>query len=111
MDPNKRTTEAGTKDFDNVSEEMTECLLQRAEANLSLTSSMDPQPMPRLKYFFAYNFTNYRPVSGTQKNLSLEGDSVTVGCSHDGTVKRLSPPLSRLQKEKVSQSPQAYRTP
>jgi len=51
MDPRKQKIEAGTKDFDDGSDEMIEYLLQKAEANLSSTSSaLDAQPLPRFKY-------------------------------------------------------------
>ena len=50
MGPRKQKTEAGTKDFDDTSDEMIESLLQKAEANLSSTSSVGARPIPRFKY-------------------------------------------------------------
>jgi hypothetical protein len=50
MGPRKQKTEAGTKDFDDASDEMIEYLLQKAEANLSSTSSVAAQTLPRFKY-------------------------------------------------------------
>jgi hypothetical protein len=50
MGPRKQKTEAGTKYFDDTSDEMIEYLLQKAEANLSSTTSIGAQPIPRFKY-------------------------------------------------------------
>src|SRR5271170_3935270 len=50
MSPKETKNEGRTKDFDDDSDEMIDYLLQQAEANLSSPSSMDAQPMPRLKY-------------------------------------------------------------
>jgi hypothetical protein len=75
MGPRKTKTEAGTKDFDDISDEMIEYLLQRAEANLSSTSSMEIQPVPRLKYFWPTpsliigQFLGYRRTSLLKETL------------------------------------------
>lgn len=101
------------------SDEFIETLLRRAEENLASTESSEQEPIKsRIRFdplsIFAYSSLNPGPLpkpylemtkNGNNKLLTDQLEDSVIITSHNGTVQRLSAPLSKKQKEKVSPLP------
>ena len=109
------------EDIENIdsSDELVEQLLRRAEENLASKDSPDEETVkPRIMYdpfpFCSHNSLDPGPLpkpyleitkKGINKLLTDQLEDSVIITSHNGTVKRLSPPLSKKEKEKVCPRP------